>query len=388
MEEEEISLPPKGQDFAIRRQSDAERDRRMAALADRVGRDSRIRRIVQEILISDSISDPDVAYLIHLLAQPVIKPWRSPEVWRWILWSTRLSPEHTERELAAWALEQIDLPPDRAEQAATALRETLGENRKRDSAEQSVAVYRGQVRGLLLFVALGLVATTQLQLPPYPIGLFTLFFGAITALIYGGWILIPISLSQYKRHLIRVKLAAATALGRQVQPESVDELAYGVSARNPGLVRTCLQTLKTVLPTLTPNHYGRLAGETVPRLCQVLERPELLTFLGEEGVLCFLDALEKVGDGRAVEAVQAVAARPESSEALRARAEAVRRVLLERRRLEQDRSMLLRGSQSDAVRPDTLLRAARNGDATLPEEELLRPHLQEPEPQEIRTSRM
>src|SRR5262249_22483297 len=77
----------------------------------------------------------------------------------------------------------------------------------------------------------------------------------------------------------RVRAAVARALGRLRVPISVNALAEASiekgrlhQASGDNKVRQAAwEALLDVLPTLTPDHYGKLRAQTVPNLCRLLQ---------------------------------------------------------------------------------------------------------------------
>src|SRR5579863_2980538 len=106
------------------------------------------------------------------------------------------------------------------------------------------------------------------------------------------------------------------ALGRLRAPQGIGALAAACRDRAEPVREAAVEALPSVLPTLTPAHYGTLDGQAVPNLCKLLYPFEA------KWTRQILEALGKVGDGRAVEPVQRlIAERPNA--AIRAAAEAV-----------------------------------------------------------------
>ena len=131
--------------------------------------------------------------------------------------------------------------------------------------------------------------------------------------------------------------------------------------------RGARQALVQLLPTLTEAHYGRLPNDVTPELCALLldsETPEHLITLTVE-------ALGKVGDGRAVGPMQKFALSAPTPQ-LREIAANVLPILTARREQENASSTLLRHSSAPPVDAGLLLRAA-SGSAVTPPEQLLRP---------------
>jgi hypothetical protein len=177
-------------------------------------------------------------------------------------------------------------------------------------------------------------------------------------------IVAPLSLALDVFRSNRVRRAALKALGHFDAPESVGALAGAASDLSPKVRAEAVKALKSVMPALREDHYGRLSPETVPRLCR------LLAHRNEPLVLMVLEALEKVGDSRACSPVAHVANRGRTP-LLREAAERILPVLHQRRQQENDPDTLLRAAEGSAA-PETLLRAVQSAAQSAPQS-LLRP---------------
>jgi hypothetical protein len=169
---------------------------------------------------------------------------------------------------------------------------------------------------------------------------------------------------------LQIRLAFLHALQHLRVPTSVETLADIACHTHSELRCAAEHALLAALPTLTTDHYGQFSLETVPNLCRILtgERPAF-PVASEALLLATLNALEKIGDGRAVSAVRhtAVASYVSCVE----EAQRILPVLLERQERERHRGMLLRASSAPETNTDQLLRPA--GDTTTAPEQLLRP---------------
>ncbi|HLK55695.1 MAG TPA: HEAT repeat domain-containing protein [Chthonomonadaceae bacterium] len=194
----------------------------------------------------------------------------------------------------------------------------------------------------------------------------------------------PIWLSIDNSHVNRVRRAAAIALGRLRFPESVGALARGAVDRNASVRQASAQALSIVAPLLTSEHYGKLEAEAVPNLCNALvyyekgsremDKDIFPNFAKRREELELLEALEKVGDGRAIPTVQWIV-QGGTDQDLRATARRILPLLLERERKEKEHQILLRGSEAPAASPEQMLRPATIN-MTEPPEVLLRPTVQ------------
>ncbi|HLK58733.1 MAG TPA: hypothetical protein VKU00_19330 [Chthonomonadaceae bacterium] len=175
----------------------------------------------------------------------------------------------------------------------------------------------------------------------------------------------------------RLRAQAMETLGKLGVPETSGLIAGAVYDASGGKETMGIQrvrkaataVLPRVLAGLTPAYYGRLESSAVPNLCT------LLGHHNEELALAALDALEKVGDGRAVLPVEG-ALKKRRSERLRARAAEVLPILVARREREQASQMLLRASAPQEA-GEELLRAAVTTPDQAPEQ-LLRASVEEP----------
>jgi hypothetical protein len=136
----------------------------------------------------------------------------------------------------------------------------------------------------------------------------------------------------------------------------------------PGLEQTrgchqvrqaALEALPLMASALTPEDYGQVPSDFVPNLCRALYHPD------DAIVILVLDALAKVGDGRAVKPVARMVERGRTPE-LCAAAARILPILEERERLEAAPHILLRASEPPAVKPEELLRPAAVGSETEP----------------------
>jgi hypothetical protein len=156
---------------------------------------------------------------------------------------------------------------------------------------------------------------------------------------------------------------AIAALGRLKVIESIPVLTCAAVDRDMQLNKIADRALKATLPGLTTAHYGHLSADVVPNLCQVL-----LGFSRADPMV-ILDALEKIGDGRAIHAVTQLT---DYYGPVRSRAKEVLSVLETRVREASEPYRLLRPSAPGEQ--GTLLRAAGAG-AGEAESQLLRPEM-------------
>lgn len=172
----------------------------------------------------------------------------------------------------------------------------------------------------------------------------------------------------------KVNAAAANALICIKDPRSVPSLVEVATEKYSQSARAgAMHALRETLPSLNERDYGLLTGAVERRLTGMfaMHNPPL--------ILASVRALEFVGTGQSVGPVERLARRKTASSAavysdIRTEAERVLPVLLERKRLEEASSVLLRPSQ---VAPDSsgvLLRPVSSLSAyEEPVEQLLRP---------------
>src|SRR5579884_585734 len=160
---------------------------------------------------------------------------------------------------------------------------------------------------------------------------------------------IPLAYALQAARTNRVRALAALSLGRLRDPQSLGTLA-GAAAEGSGTVRKhAISALRHLLPLLSCEHYGRIGSQAVPHLCRLLSHPR------ERFVLEILDALGKVGDGRAVPAVEWIA---EQGETVWLQEAAQRILPVLRQRLQQESAprTLLRAACLPDPAPESLLR--------------------------------
>lgn len=259
-----------------------------------------------------------------------------------------------ERALAAWAL---GLMPARCSAYTEKLCEIL-ENRQQTLSERLAP---SSLRAL--FATLSLAAVPALligsdiagkQGHPSPALILSIaLILALTPTLYPIVFLltVPLSYALQVMRTNRVRALAALSLGRLCDPQSLGVLA-GAAAEGGGMVRrNAISALRRLLPLLSPEHYGRIGPLAVPNLCRLLSHPR------ERFVLEILAALGKVGDGRAVPAVEWIA---EQGETVWLQEAAQRILPLLRQRLQQESAprTLLRATCLPDPAPESLLRPA------------------------------
>ncbi len=174
----------------------------------------------------------------------------------------------------------------------------------------------------------------------------------------------------------RLRVTAATALGRIACSDSVATLAR-TALDSSRMVRGAAEpALMACLAQLTPARYGDMEADVVPNLCRLLERArEQLhhnSASATELALCILDALGKIGDGRAVYAARNLINTGWTAPVNQAAKELLP-ILLARQQQETNQRILLRSAAMPSESPLILLRPIANpADETQPHT-LLRP---------------
>jgi HEAT repeat protein len=190
-------------------------------------------------------------------------------------------------------------------------------------------------------------------------------------------LLAPLSLYFDRERQTRVRQEAVAALESCGDPEAVGVLAAAWRDGTSEVRQSIEQALNTLLPNLTPEHFESIRFDTTPNLCHILIRTRdtryLLIHKGIAGNL--LEALEKVGDHRAVEPLERFINGHPLGE-LRAKAQAVLQVVATREPRQDHGGVLLRAANEPTHAEKELLRPA-SGANTTPPEQLLRPALGE-----------
>lgn len=300
-----------------------------------------------------------------------------------------------ERAFAAWTLGQMPLAPSEKQTAANALirlvtnrMKTAGSGlgtRSLRALQRTAVLTTSGVAMLLTMMLLGRALTTPgmhsdeafWMLISVPLSLI----GGLAMSVYAFPVVLPFSLTLDAARTNFVRATAVTALGRLRVPETIGALAEALTDNN-GRVRDAAEAaLQAVLPTLTPAHYGQLGPEAVPSLCRALNYLYSISpysnsqeAVHREALLrALLEALGKVGDGRAVVLVEFLALQTEFPR-VRDTASSVLPLLLERKEQENAREMLLRAASMPNPPSAELLRPASAHSET-PSQELLRPSL-------------
>lgn len=327
--------------------------RNMRHLLMSLRRSNPVRRAVERLLAGDALNDPDFKLLLNTLDNVSLTRWKEQEISAYVLYYLPLS--HEQKEAAAQALTRV-------------LKRKL---------TTDIGYYGRAIRRMLLF------ATPWTGLSVFSGDGLVMFGTFIVSCIVGSVPILTFSHTYDDDKLNRVKAASAFALGCLRLPESANILAAtalepttGLRAMNYRIVRrSAWSVLPFVLATLTEEHYGRLESETIPNLCCLLNSYTYDPKQYPDHFQNVLVALERVGDGRAVEPMKRFLTRCPKRSPLRATADAILPKLEARRELEQAPHVLLRAANMQGRTPaDQLLRAAHGNVETAPEQ-LLRASL-------------
>jgi len=343
--------------------SDTERQEREILLR-RLRRKGSFRESGASLFDTDEVDSRKFAQLLRLLQDP------NPGCWK-------------ERILAAGTLGCASLKGERKQSAAQTLGEVLG-NTEITAGERVLSRLAGSY-GIAYLIAFSMMVVFS----AYPLFLEFDRHGSESVLDFLGTILLtlltitmgsgvlallfyPFVSYAYAAVAVsrqnRIRAAAATALGRIGQPESVGVMARAWFDMRPTVRKAAHEALPTLLLSLTPDHYGHLTSDLTPNLCRALRqeaRKEEPT--SEAHALALLQALERVGDGRAVEPVQALT-NPPYPERIQREAEKALLILEARRQQENDSKSLLRGAATPETKSGELLRAAVNFAEEKPEQ--------------------
>ncbi len=292
---------------------------------------NRVRQIAERLLHSDwQMGFPDQPF------QTLLNSLEHPEFFLW-----------REQTVAAWALSQAVLHSQQKHTAAKVLQHVLKPARV---SELRARLHQNSV-GRVLFLYFLLVA--YLALKPHDMHSNPVIIGILITGLAVSLLFIPIAQVHFDRCYNQLRVEATRTLGGWGLPQSAAILTALCGQRTTSarqVRQAALEALPVVLSQLTPEDYGLHGSEIVPDLCRLLFQSE------EPLALSILEALGKIGDGRAVVPVQRLAAKGRT-ERLRAAAASILPVLEQRRNAENDPQVLLRASR--VAHPSaTLLRPA------------------------------
>lgn len=342
-----------------------------------------VRQVAEAILQGEPLQEGQFAALLHCLKSASANRWN-------------------ERLLASWLLGRLPLADYQAREAIIALGDAVEKSHKRDRFRawgrfcwRSGAYF---LLGALIVTSMdwiirnlapfleplwdGLGAGLRWVFEPYT----KIWDKIMTTLVGNGTqipplmqpilfismcilvpapVSLPISAALDRKRQNRVRSEAALSLTQLGGVEALPYLLATIGSARGELYQELLDGVATLLPRLTSEDYGRLRSDVVPNLCYLLQN-----YTGDF-LLAILEALGKVGDGRAISAVTRLSEDAESPAHIRDAANRILPLLLERRERENDSQNLLRASK-EPVSERELLRPAQPVEETQPET-LLRP---------------
>ena len=259
-----------------------------------------------------------------------------------------------ERIVAAWSLGRISLSEEANQNAARILAEVLRDTLPPDARR----VWKGYWR--LVLVALAgavlsgiLVDSITPEEAPDALAILFMGFGAMALCFFlamPAHLLARSVASRDGSHNL-VRLEATRTLGILVHPPSVGALARALFDHSEAIREAAHQALLVTLAQITYDHLGELGSSTVPDLASALACRD------ENLVLKVLEALEKIGDARALPQVARLAAGAGWSEVGREAAR-VRDILMERKWQDLAPERLVRPSFPPGMTPDSLVSPA------------------------------
>jgi hypothetical protein len=315
-----------------------------------VPRRSAVRRIAEHFVAAPDVPIDDL--------QPLTRTLLSRSVWRW-----------RERRLAAWLVGEIYATDQAVAPATEALVRVVERRAVRGNA---AAIGRdligAAVRAYLLALALTPLVVVLLQ----GWWMDSAEAAAETCLLLSVPLFPSVwGVSNFVEDMRKraVRREAIAALGKLARPETLRVIAamatrvgpFWWSVPDTADRGAASAALPPVVANLRPEHYGALPAGTVAALCK------LIGHNGDRTVMAALTALRIVGDGSAVQPVSRLARRAKDP-AIRAAAEDLVPILLERQRNEMAQSVLLRPSSAPSASPEELLRPAASGSDTSPDE--------------------
>jgi hypothetical protein len=277
-----------------------------------------------------------------------------------------------QKRVCTWLLGLPTVRPSDRPKAAAALRSVLLKAPTQHIPSDKRLIGRAMGWTSLIGIPCGLLLSVLAQaFNPFA----AIAIAALAALLVSV-LLMPFSLLYLHRKEVDaardLRFIAAHALGRLQAVEAIDAVAAASAEQDAKLREVAMASLRVLMSRLTRDHYGHLGSETVPNLCQLLQfyAAPMRAFDRslDELNMELLEAVEKIGDARAIAAVTAAAGNPRLAD----RAINVLEILEERRRRETNRLTLLRGSEPSDDSEHELLRASSSRPESTPEQ-LLRP---------------
>ena len=305
-------------------------------LVAKLSRRSPIRLLFNEIRSGKQSKYP-MAFLESVLRH------RSPKKWR-------------ERALAAWMIGAVPLDADLVQGATLLLSEVLGGKIAHDrfgkGCSRSYFIAYGICAVLLTLFTVFEEGLNPLRMASAMIGrLVASAFISVPLGLAISPVVIPTSMAKDKKRLNFILSASARTLGKMKSPHAITALTEAARDGDKTVRENSLQSLRTHLPQLTPQHYGTLNSGTVPGLCFLLNQRN------RDFRLEILGALEKVGDGRALGPVTRLHAVTKDEQVKEAAYKAMV-VLAERAENEKRAATLLRPINAPGDSSGILLRPA------------------------------
>jgi hypothetical protein len=266
-----------------------------------------------------------------------------------------------EKVAALWGLAYAGLVSGDTDAARATLRTVL-RNREANAARRALQrIGWAFVRTVFSMAALAVVGTAAFELLDnasalsglFAVGAALIFVVAIVLVVVT--VLMPLgSVMGDWMTQMDIRTEAARALAEVATPADIpvlcdanDDIAGTVQTEAAG-------ALRRLLPTLTSDDYGRLPAATTPALCRRLNDADFYL------VCLTVEALGKVGDGRAVRSLDRLTRYP-PSETIRQAAQKALPMVVERQRRETAPAVLVRPSEDPAGPDDSLLRPAAVG---------------------------
>lgn len=302
---------------------DSDENRHILEWAYSLPKDNTLRQQADLVLSNPQILISDV--------QPIVRAFEKRSVVRW-----------NERTVAAWLIKNTILRDGQSTAISVELSGLLGKG-IRASRPGLYLLY--STSDYALICCLIVAGVTRLDL--FELVLFLLALSGAVQLFWFRW-------------ADRCKLLdTIEALGDLGQPEAIASIANAMRYRR--LCNAAERALAKLTANLRPEHYGTLPGETVPALCTALKNADHPT------TLVILKALLIIGDGRAIRAVEKLAAKPPLCDLGEVAAHLLP-ILRKREQESKSSSQLLRASTASEDGEQELLRgvtAEPEGDPTL-----------------------
>jgi hypothetical protein len=312
---------------------------RLRALAGRLRRRSKIRPILMET--ADGYPQDDDA--LQLLQKAALG---------------RTEGRRSEKVAALWGLAYAGIVAGDTEAARATLRTVLRNRERRPAHRAATRISWAVIRTLSVALLAGLggaVAGYSMDRLRHANGSvqFILILVMLNAVALGFIaLLMPIgSLVGDWFTQIEVRAEAARALGEVAMPGDIPALCEASREASATVHVEAKTALKELLSRLSDDDYRRVPSETTPGLCR------LLNDFDHDLICIVVEALAKVGDGRAAEPVQRLL-RQYPFPRTRVAAENALPILQERLRRQTDPTTLMRAVNDPVSPADSLLRPA------------------------------